>query len=644
MLALQLATSALIAASGVMWAVVATSDVAAPAGRPRWRSAAPVALTVSAVAAVGWTWAAGGWWFVGEKVLVFAPLAVAAVLWFIATLLPRRNGTRRAHSRPGWQVRAAAWAGVIAAAAGLIMQFAVGFPAPAWSIIAMLLVAVGASALVALLLHGDTRRPLATAISGIGALAVIGTIAMIAGIAPVGISSASSHAGHGAVQADADAPAVAGEGTTVPVTALRTPASGVADVRVELDAQQQRVTLPSGVVIDAWTFGELGGPLIEATEGDLVEVVLRNRDIDAGVTVHWHGYPVPNGEDGVAGVTQDAVRPGEEFTYRFVATRPGTYWYHTHQRSSAGVPRGLYGPLVVHADGEERADVDVVLPLHTFEGAVVLGDSDEPQTMPVSPGQTVRVRLINTDQVPQVLAVSGAGFRIVAIDGHDVRQPALLADQALRIPAGGRYDVAFEVADAQISIRPEASGTASVTFPPGGDAEKPAAQPAGSFDPLQYGTAAAGAWDGWRGPFDVDRTVVLDRLPRLLEGGPAYAYTVDGRAYPDVEPTTVHEGDLVRLTVVNRGFETHPMHPHGHSVRVLSVNGQAPSGSPLVLDTFDVRPGETWVVGFVADNPGIWMNHCHNLDHAALGMVTHLEYAGVTSPFDHGGAAKNAAE
>ena len=59
------------------------------------------------------------------------------------------------------------------------------------------------------------------------------------------------------------------------------------------------------------------------------------------------------------------------------------------------------------------------------------------------------------------------------------------------------------------------------------------------------------------------------------------------------------------------------------------------TGSPLWLDTFDVQPGEEWVVLLVADNPGIWLDHCHNLDHAEQGMVMALTYRGVTTPFDH---------
>ncbi|MFD0473405.1 multicopper oxidase domain-containing protein [Nonomuraea thailandensis] len=91
---------------------------------------------------------------------------------------------------------------------------------------------------------------------------------------------------------------------------------------------------------------------------------------------------------------------------------------------------------------------------------------------------------------------------------------------------------------------------------------------------------------------------------------------------------------------MNRGKETHPMHPHGHHVLVLSRDGR-PATGPLWMDSFDVAPGEVWEVALPADNPGIWMSHCHDLGHAALGMTFHLAYEGVTTPFDAGADSGN---
>jgi FtsP/CotA-like multicopper oxidase with cupredoxin domain len=96
----------------------------------------------------------------------------------------------------------------------------------------------------------------------------------------------------------------------------------------------------------------------------------------------------------------------------------------------------------------------------------------------------------------------------------------------------------------------------------------------------------------------------------------------------------------VRLIVVNRGTEPHPMHPHGHAVLVLARDGRPASG-PLWMDSFEVGPGEVWEVALRADNPGLWMNHCHNLEHAVAGMVGHLSYEGISTPFAVGDATGN---
>jgi FtsP/CotA-like multicopper oxidase with cupredoxin domain len=103
----------------------------------------------------------------------------------------------------------------------------------------------------------------------------------------------------------------------------------------------------------------------------------------------------------------------------------------------------------------------------------------------------------------------------------------------------------------------------------------------------------------------------------------------------------VRQGDLVETTIVNRSHNNHPMHLHGHHVLVLSRNGRPTSGSPWWADTVEVLPGEVVAVAFRADNPGIWMDHCHNLQHAAQGMVLHLGYEGVTSPYQVGHATAN---
>jgi FtsP/CotA-like multicopper oxidase with cupredoxin domain len=105
----------------------------------------------------------------------------------------------------------------------------------------------------------------------------------------------------------------------------------------------------------------------------------------------------------------------------------------------------------------------------------------------------------------------------------------------------------------------------------------------------------------------------------------------------------VDEGDVVVMTISNTSGINHPIHLHGHHALVLSRDGVPSTGSPWWTDSLDVD-GSTYVVAFVADNPGIWLDHCHNLRHAANGLMSHLAYANVTEPFRIGGPAHNSPE
>ena len=111
-------------------------------------------------------------------------------------------------------------------------------------------------------------------------------------------------------------------------------------------------------------------------EGDLVEVTLVNEDVEDGVTVHWHGLDVPNAEDGVAGVTQDAVPPGGRHVYRFRPEQVGTFWYHSHQIASKQVRRGLLGALVVEPREGAAAGLDLSVVAHELGGRSALDGNE----------------------------------------------------------------------------------------------------------------------------------------------------------------------------------------------------------------------------------------------------------------------------
>ncbi|MFO6773154.1 multicopper oxidase family protein, partial [Bacillus cereus] len=131
---------------------------------------------------------------------------------------------------------------------------------------------------------------------------------------------------------------------------------------VTLIAKEEKQKLSNGVIVPVWTFnGSSPGSEIRVKKGEKVKVTLKN-ELSAPVSIHWHGYPVPNNMDGIPGVTQDAVEPGKSFTYEFEANVPGTYWYHSHQDSVNQLDRGLYGALIVE-DTKEKYDKDYTLML-----------------------------------------------------------------------------------------------------------------------------------------------------------------------------------------------------------------------------------------------------------------------------------------
>ena len=429
----------------------------------------------------------------------------------------------------------------------------------------------------------------------------------------------------------------------VSVTSLTADPDRHADVRVELVARQQTIDVPGGRSVDGYTLnGTSPGPEIRARQGDLVEVSLVNESVTAGATLHWHGIDVPNAADGVAGITQDAVPVGGRHTYRFEATDAGTYWYHSHQVSHEQVVRGLLGAIVIEpaTPPADAADHDVTALLHVYGGQHTLNGRVGDSRVDAEPGSTVRVRVINTDQGTAAVW-SAAPYRVVATDGHEVNAPTAVAGQRLLIPAGGRADVAVQ-APPEGAVRLHVGGARIIEIGEPGTSAPPAPQPSETLDLLAYGDPARLDFD----PASPDRSFdyVIARRFGIIDGRPGNFWTINGNLFPDVPMFHVREGDVVAMRIVNDSGEVHPMHLHGHHVVVLSRDGVAASGSPWIVDSHDVHPGETYEVAFVADNPGIWSDHCHTLPHAVDGLIAHVMYDGVTTPFTINGEAGNQPE
>jgi hypothetical protein len=423
-----------------------------------------VLVTLTRVATVAML-ASRGWWFVQEKVLLGLPILGAAGL---AALLIAGRPLLEARRTAAKELPASSVVALLVAAyaalAGIVVTFLVGYPLT-WGT-ALITSAIGclgalltarAMAANAEDTADDDEPAKASAPDGrprfsrrhvmrlAGGAVVLG--AGTAGTAMSFLPAESLTTGGGAGRLAPVAVSVAD------MRGARRPAPGGTRRRHVLTAHAATVRLPSGREIDAWTYaGQVPGPAITAVQGDLIEVTLRNADLEDGVTLHWHGYDIACGEDGAPGVTQHAVAPGDEFIYHFRADQVGTYWYHTHQASHIGVRRGLYGTLVVKPRAPQEEQLDLTLPVHTFDGTVVVGDRDGRGEHTAAVGTTVRLRLINTDSEPHRFALAGTPFRVAAVDGRDLNQPGEVSDVGLRLPAGGRSDLVFDMPDTTVAL------------------------------------------------------------------------------------------------------------------------------------------------------------------------------------------------
>ena len=435
----------------------------------------------------------------------------------------------------------------------------------------------------------------------------------------------------------------------IPIASLQAPLTAAHTATFTLTAQPAQLERGAGVSADAWTFNGIApGPTLRVRQGDLVIVKLNNHLL-VGVTIHWHGVAVPNSADGVAGLTQDAVKPGEAYTYRFVAKDPGTYWYHSHQESFAETSRGLYGLLIVEpAAPVTHDDVDVGITLHSW-GAIAINETVGTLHIRAQPGQWVRLRLANTDNYPYQLTVVGAPFLVAALDGHEINGPTPLTATAISIDAAQRYDLRVRMPErGPVALLIAKDGAQQYQPAPaalvGADTLDPSLIPTAigtAFDMTAYGQPQSQAITA-QSHFDATYAVTVGYSVGFSNGRLGPVFTLNGAVFPQTPTIVVQPGQVVKLHLVSDAANgIHPMHLHGHTFTVLAKDGRPLTGSPIYLDTISIRPHETYDVAFVADNPGLWMFHCHNLYHANHGMDMMVVYPNITTPYTIGSASGN---
>lgn len=413
----------------------------------------------------------------------------------------------------------------------------------------------------------------------------------------------------------------------------------------DLVAAPASVALLDGQPLDVWAYnGQVPGPTLRIRLGDTLRVHFTNR-LPQPTTIHWHGVRVPNQMDGVPGVTQPPVEPGATFTYEFTPKDAGTFWFHPHVRSSEQVERGLFGALIVEDrdpppfSRDELWVLDDVLlapdgqispafnTRHDLAhdgrwGNAIMVNGKRATELAVEPGQRLRLRLLDVANgrvfVPDFAPLEA---KIIAVDGLYTAHP---------IPAAG-----FEIApgnrvDLDITVPTTMAGQRVVVWDRFTRNPFPLATiVVGSGAPVDTPRfAAPSRGDLPEARFTADEPVRADFRLNARAGGPfGIEWLINGAAM-DHSEHAAHQatyslplGERSRVRFSNESYRLHPMHLHGMFFRVIARNGSAVD-EPFTRDTVLVHPQETVDVTVVPRDAGVWMAHCHVLEHAEAGMMT----------------------
>ncbi len=414
-------------------------------------------------------------------------------------------------------------------------------------------------------------------------------------------------------------------------------------VTYHLKASEFQWEIEPGKFIAAWGFNnQVPGPVLRASKGDTLVIHVENH-LPEPTLVHWHGLRLPVSMDGTAEV-QKPILPGERFEYRFTVPDAGTFWYHSHQNETVQMERGMYGGIVVSDDTDPVLDNDRVLLVDDMkldrnndfdkhgaigrwverhdgrEGSTNLINGKKDSVINMHAGQSERWRIINAASSRYFnVSLGGKPFKVIATDGGLLEYARTVT--ALLIVPGERFDIVvgpFEEGE-EFSISSLPFNRVTML--------KAQVQHYATVRVLAGKPSVAVLPDRlrqieWLAPQDapVSRNVKLSVDLSLKHG---IDFRVNEKMHGMDKPVVV--GELQVWNVSNTSFMDHPFHLHGFFFQVLEENGKAPEYKSW-KDTYNLKPRSTVKIAWMPDNrPGMWMYHCHIIEHHAAGMMAHFE-------------------
>jgi len=220
-----------------------------------------------------------------------------------------------------------------------------------------------------------------------------------------------------------------------------------------------------GFTARLWGYnGQSPGPTLEVVEGDRVRIFVTNR-LPEHTSVHWHGQRLPNGMDGVSGLTQPPIAPGKTFVYEFVARRPGTFMYHPHADEMTQMAMGMMGFWVTHPK-QKHPHIDAVARDYCFllNAYDIDPGSASPQVATmldfnlwswnsrvfpgIAPlvarqGERVRIRVGNLTMTNHPIHLHGHEFTVTGTDGGPVPRAARWPEVTTDVAVGQMRQIEF---------------------------------------------------------------------------------------------------------------------------------------------------------------------------------------------------------
>lgn len=378
----------------------------------------------------------------------------------------------------------------------------------------------------------------------------------------------------------------------------------------------------------------LAGMPIILDKGKEATIKVSNKS-STTTNVHWHGLSIHNNQDG----PDITLNNKGEKTFKITPKESGTFWVHSHYRPvETQVTKGMYAPIIIRTETDKKYDLDEVMMLGDIQesneqnsmmagmnmddmdmsGSASITDTINGKkiasNLKIEGGQIGKLRFINASANNFKTIKFPFKVRVIAKDGYNLEQA--YETQNFNIAPGQRLDVEVVLTGKESKTYTIKDGNAKVKLIYKGNDKSKAISP---FIPLKADNLEKYVSD--KAP---DISMKLTEEMEMNGSEMKMREMINGEVFPNTETFNVKVGQVYKVQFENAdkmAGMSHPMHIHGAHFQIISKNGH-PTNDTTWYDTYPMDQGIKTDIAIKFDEPGVWMVHCHILNHEDNGMMT----------------------